>query len=592
MNLKLAKKLPSLRNFTVGILLTKISFLSPLHAQLVDETQVEPTVTLGTIGKSLEEQIGLGRGDVVTPQSSIYIIKRDPARSIRRGRQLFQRKFTLAQGLGPRVNPHSSGNIMLNPGLGAGLSDSCAACHGRPRGSAGFGGAVATRPDSRDSPHLFGLGLQEMIADEMTQDLRRLVQEALLVKPPEARPQEGEREQTHSRSRSSRTAQRGQSRGRSERNNRSGGRDRADREGERVRDEVSAFVEVILRSKGVDFGKIIMKPDGEIVDRSGLKGVDDDLRVRPFFAQGSGYSIREFIVGALKDEMGLESPDPDLLAASKGGSVVTPSGLVLDGQTDTINAPPVSARGEDGDGDGVANEVDTAVVDHLEFYLLNYFKPGLGKQTRQTRRGQQVMKTISCIQCHKPNFTIERDRRIADVETVFSPENGIFNRLYATAETRFDIEDDGEEYPKLLPSKEKFVVKNIYTDFKRHDLGPAFHERNYDGTLQTEFMTEPLWGVGSTSPYGHDGRSINLEEVILRHGGEAERSKKQFERLREEDQSAVIAFLRSLVLFPPDDTASNLNPGNPNGNPQDPADHGSINLGALFQIPDPDGLGE
>jgi hypothetical protein len=355
---------------------------------------------------------------------------------------------------------------------------------------------------------------------------------------------------------------------------------------------VSAFVEVILRSKGVDFGKIIMKPDGEIVDRSGLKGVDDDLRVRPFFAQGSGYSIREFIVGALKDEMGLESPDPDLLAASKGGSVVTPSGLVLDGQTDTINAPPVSARGEDGDGDGVANEVDTAVVDHLEFYLLNYFKPGLGKQTRQTRRGQQVMKTISCIQCHKPNFTIERDRRIADVETVFSPENGIFNRLYATAETRFDIEDDGEEYPKLLPSKEKFVVKNIYTDFKRHDLGPAFHERNYDGTLQTEFMTEPLWGVGSTSPYGHDGRSINLEEVILRHGGEAERSKKQFERLREEDQSAVIAFLRSLVLFPPDDTASNLNPGNPNGNPQDPADHGSINLGALFQIPDPDGLGE
>jgi CxxC motif-containing protein (DUF1111 family) len=34
-------------------------------------------------------------------------------------------------------------------------------------------------------------------------------------------------------------------------------------------------------------------------------------------------------------------------------------------------------------------------------------------------------------------------------------------------------------------------------------------------------MTEPLWGVGSTAPYGHDGRSINLREVILRHGGEA-----------------------------------------------------------------------
>jgi len=38
-------------------------------------------------------------------------------------------------------------------------------------------------------------------------------------------------------------------------------------------------------------------------------------------------------------------------------------------------------------------------------------------------------------------------------------------------------------------------------------------------------------------------------------------------------------------LFPPDDTASNLNPGNPGtSNPQDPAEHGSINLGALFRI--------
>lgn len=36
-------------------------------------------------------------------------------------------------------------------------------------------------------------------------------------------------------------------------------------------------------------------------------------------------------------------------------------------------------------------------------------------------------------------------------------------------------------------------------------------------------MTTPLWGVGSTPPYGQDARSINLKEVILRHGGEAER---------------------------------------------------------------------
>ena len=127
------------------------------YAQLTDVTQTNPTVPGGQIGKSLDDQIGAGRGDEVTPGSSIYLINRDPARSIRRGRQLFQRKFTADQGQGPRVSNNSAGNIQDDPKLGAGLSDSCAACHGRPRGSAGFGGDVVTRPDSRDAPHLFGL---------------------------------------------------------------------------------------------------------------------------------------------------------------------------------------------------------------------------------------------------------------------------------------------------------------------------------------------------------------------------------------------------------------------------------------------------
>ena len=51
-------------------------------------------------------------------------------------------------------------------------------------------------------------------------------------------------------------------------------------------------------------------------------------------------------------------------------------------------------------------------------------------------------------------------------------------------------------------------------------------------------------------------------------------------------QTGKSMFLQTLVLFPPDDTASNLNPGNPaTTNPQDPSQHGSIALSALFQIP-------
>lgn len=502
-------------------------------AELTDVTQTFPHVLGGAIGKSLTQQIGAGHKDEFTPGSSLYLIKRDPARSIRRGRQIFQRKFTLEQGQGPRVSSNASGDIQENPALGAGLTDSCAACHGRPRGSAGAGGDEATRPDSRDAPHLFGLGLVEMIGDEITKDLRSLRKQAV---------------------------------------------DQAKKS--------KHLVALPLKSKGLQFGFIIGKPNGG-VDSSLVEGVDADLRVRPFFAQGHEFSIRAFAVGAFKDEMGLEAADPILCSVMQRNhpAVTTPAGLVLNPALDRLKQPPVCGITEDGDGDGVANEIDAALLDYLEFYLLNYFKPGSGQVTENAKRGLEIMKDLGCTSCHVQDLLIEHDRRFADVETRFDPKRGIFNRMFAKATTLFNKVDDGQAYPKLLPKNQSFLVHNIFADFKRHDLGPAFHERNYDGTLLTKTMTEPLWGVATTAPYGHDGRSINLEEVILRHGGEAQAAKQAFKHLGENDRSKVLAFLSTLVLFPPDDTASNLNPGHPGTNkPQDPAEHGSINFGALFKI--------
>ena len=503
------------------------------RAQLADETQITPIVPGGAIAKSLDEQVGAGHGDAETPGSAVYLIERDPARSIRRGRQLFQRKFTARQGLGPRVDADSTGDIRENRALGAGLVDSCAGCHGRPRGAAGFGGVVVTRPDSRDAPHLFGLGLQEMIADEMTAELRAIRREALAAA--------------------------------------SGG-----------------AVTRELAAKGVSFGRITAHPDGT-VDTSEVDGVDADLRIRPFFHHGETASIREFVVGALKAEMGLEVPDRVLCAVtdpSAPESRTSPSGFAYDPVLDPFERPPVCDPRTDGDRDGVANEIDTAVVDHLEFYLLNYFKPATGKETRATRAGRRTFDRIGCADCHVSDHVIESDRRVADVETVHDAQRGIFNRLFATVNPRFRVIEDGAEHPRLVPEGEPFVVRGIFTDFKRHDLGPAFHEREYDGTRQTEFLTEALWGVGSTAPYGHDGRSIDLEEVILRHGGEAQAARDRFARLRPRRQRVVLEFLRTLVLFPPDDTASTLASGDPSGDPQDPDAHGRIDLGALFQIPE------
>ena len=98
------------------------------EAQLTDLTQAPNQENAGIV-KSLQQQIGAGVGNINTPGSSIFITARDPARAIRRGRQLFQRKFTAEQGFGPRPG---SGNIAVNAAIGAGMIDSCAGCHGRP----------------------------------------------------------------------------------------------------------------------------------------------------------------------------------------------------------------------------------------------------------------------------------------------------------------------------------------------------------------------------------------------------------------------------------------------------------------------------
>jgi len=510
--------------------------VSPLaSAQLTDATQTTPNVSGGTIAKSLTQEVGAGRGDEHTPSSSLYLIARDPARAIRRGRQLFQRKFTEAQGLGPRVDFISSGDIMADPALGAGLSDSCASCHGRPRGSAGFGGDVVTRPDSRNAPHLFGIGLREMIADEMTSALR-----AIRTRAAQQAAQSGMK------------------------------------------------VSLALIAKRVSFGSITAMPDGTF-DTSNVQGVNPDLRVRPFFADGREFSLRAFAVGAFNDEMGLQAPDPVLCQASdpvNPVATVTPTGLVLDPALDTIKRPTTCDPNDDADHDGVVDELDPALIDYTEMYLLNYFKPGIGKSTARSDQGLALMQTSGCLACHVRGFRIDSDRRVADLDTRYDTVRGIFNHLYATATTLFNIVNDGDAYPRLDPAHGTFIADNLFTDFKRHDLGPSFYERNYDGTTHTQFMTSPLWGIGTKAPYGHDGRSTTLEEVILRHGGEAQASKDAFAALGDDNRQKIIEFLQTLVLFPPDDTASSLNPGTPGSvNPQDPSQHGSIALSVLFQIP-------
>jgi cytochrome c peroxidase len=210
----------------------------------------------------------------------------------------------------------------------------------------------------------------------------------------------------------------------------------------------------------------------------------------------------------------------------------------------------------------VANEIPTSIVDFEEHYLLNYFLAGRGEITDEVVRGRDYFKEVGCTECHRPDFQIDRDRRVSTFDTNFEPDPAIsnpFNRLFVNVTPLFNVVNDGSGHPPLKPPKfQPFLAQNLFTDFKRHDLGSNFHEIQFNGLVNKEFLTMALHGVGTTAPYGHDGRSHDLREVILRHGGEAQDARDKFAGQDVQIQNEILAFLRSLILFPPDDTPSTL----------------------------------
>ena len=196
---------------------------------------------------------------------------------IRVGRLWFESKFTLAEGAG---RPAATGAIIPTPAEPDVLplffrtagpdSNACRGCHNDPDVggagdfvanafvSEGFSDADFDTVDpqfsnERGTPALHGSGLVELLAREMTRDLRAQRREAAAS---------------------------------------------ARRDGKAVRVE--------LTSKGVDFGALTVHPDG-FVDVSALDGVDQDLVIRPFSQKGVFTSIRQFTINALNAHHGMQA---------------------------------------------------------------------------------------------------------------------------------------------------------------------------------------------------------------------------------------------------------------------------------------------
>jgi CxxC motif-containing protein (DUF1111 family) len=86
-----------------------------------------------------------------------------------------------------------------------------------------------------------------------------------------------------------------------------------------------------------------------------------------------------------------------------------------------------------------------------------------------------------------------------------------------------------------------------FGDFLLHDIGTG------DGIVQNppadtanKLRTVPLWGLRMHPRHMHDLKSLTLENVIERHGGEAAQERGNFRSLSDSEKQALLTFLNSL----------------------------------------------
>jgi len=282
-------------------------------------------------------------------------------------------------------------------------------------------------------------------------------------------------------------------------------------------------------------------------------GVEDDLVVRPFQWKGSVAFLRDFNRGAAHNELGMQAVE-------------------------------LVGFGHDGDGDSVTDEMTIGDQTSLAVYLaaqprptsllelteLGLLDPPLtAAEMEAIHHGQALFERIGCARCHEPQLLLDdpvfqepstksdyRDQRFPagqdPLDLGVDPRFPVRFDLTADQPDNRVLRSDGTTYAlgSLRKDGQGRAVVELYGDLRRHYMGNNLAEAIDEvGSGSATFLTENLWGVGSTAPYMHDGRATTLTEAILEHGGEAFLTREVFAALRTGDQEDVIAFLDSLVLF-------------------------------------------
>lgn len=96
-----------------------------------------------------------------------------------------------------------------------------------------------------------------------------------------------------------------------------------------------------------------------------------------------------------------------------------------------------------------------------------------------------------------------------------------------------------------IPALSKKSVM-LYSDLLLHDMGPLGDGIAQGAAGVREMKTPPLWGVGVSGPYLHDGRARDLDSAIRAHDGEAKTTTARYNKLSHDQQQLLIEFLNSI----------------------------------------------
>jgi hypothetical protein len=482
---------------------------------------------------------------------SMYLQQVDPWLGYRWGWSLTQREFRERDGVygdagkldGPLL-PDGASKMMSRSHV-----NSCAICHNNPYRDGGAGANIAKNGgEGRNTPHLFGAGLVEMIGVQL-----RLQALALAD------------------------------------TNRDGWISFAEMKGKRcVIRNLPAGVEG--QAVEIDFGSFDDRGDG-LPDLNPLFNpifVDSEGKRIPFARNlkypgvagytfevqvfGAGHlwmpfrppvstTLRSFTASAFDIHMGLQAFDPTTLDDPDGdgfAQVSNPGALqcvTAAGKDRGAVRGPTGISKDDPDRDGYCEEISEGDLDVAEWYLLNHPAPARGQITAEVKRGEALFKQIGCATCHVPDWHLfAANPKAADYTQRFDGDRRFFEMQVGWSEKAQRLEGKlvylaDRQGDRWLPRRQAYTVRGIYSDFKYHDLGPAFHQMQFDGTVVRKFRTAPLWGVATTAPYGPDGASLSLDDVIRRHGGEALAAQQAYTALGPKKRRQVLSFLESLVLY-------------------------------------------